>query len=86
MKSETWQGYITFSAKNLSKMTIGNDDTGKGLEQCFPTFFGSRHPYVILQIFDGTPGWIFKYKNQGIATIGGTPGTCLRHPGWESLA
>ena len=44
MKSETWQGNITFSAKNLSKMTIGNNDTGKGLEQCFPTFFWFAAP------------------------------------------
>jgi len=24
------------------------------LEQCFPTFFDSRHPYLVFQIFGGT--------------------------------
>ncbi len=26
------------------------------LEQCFPTFFGLRHPYIVFKIFGGTPG------------------------------
>ena len=57
----------------------------------FPNL-GSRHPYVVLKIFGGSPNCFFRYKDQGIATIGGTPGTtCLRHPcvprhpGWKSL-
>ena len=42
------------------------------LTQCFPTFFGSRHPYLILKIFGGTPNWLNRYKDQGIGTFGGT--------------
>ena len=63
----------------------------KRLQQCFPTFFDSQHPYVVLKIFCGTPSWFNRYTNQGIVAIGGTPDTnsrhpCVsRHPGWESL-
>jgi len=48
-------------------------------------FFRSRHPYSVFKIFGGTPGLINRYKNQGKVTIGGTPGTSSRHPGWEPL-
>ena len=61
------------------------------LYQCFPTFFGSRHPYLVLKVFGGTLGWFIRYKYQGIVTTGSTLGTSSRHPsvsrhpGWESL-
>jgi len=35
------------------------------LVQCFPTFFGSRHPDLVFEIFGGTPGWFNRYKDQG---------------------
>ena len=34
------------------------------LDQCFPTFFGSRHPYLVLKIFGGTPGRFISFKDQ----------------------
>ena len=43
------------------------------LEQCFPTFFGARHPYVVSKVLGGC---FFKFKDKGIAIIGSTPGTC----------
>ena len=61
------------------------------IEQCFPALFCSRHPYLVLKIFGGTPGWLIKSEDQGIETIGGIPGTNSRNPsvprrpGWESL-
>ena len=73
---------------NLDLIPIGKSVC---LDQCFPTFFGSRHPYVVLKIFGGTPSRFNRYKDQGIVTIGGTPVTCSRHPcvprhpGWEPL-
>ena len=39
------------------------------LHRCFPTFFDSRHPYVVLNIFGSTPNWFNMYKDQGIFTI-----------------
>jgi len=36
------------------------------LYQCFPTFFGSRHPYILMMTFRGTPRWFNRYKDQGI--------------------
>ena len=33
----------------------------------------------------GTPSWFSWYNDQGIVTIGGTPGTISRHPGWDPL-
>ena len=42
-----------------------------------------------MTIFDGTPSRFDRYKDQGILTFGGTPGTSSRHvsrhPGWEPL-
>ena len=44
-----------------------------------------------MKTFGGTPSWFNRFKDQGIITFGGTPGTsskypCVpRHPGWESL-
>ena len=61
------------------------------IEQCFPTFFVSRHPYLVLIGFGGTPRWSNRYNDQGIVIFGCTPGSSsrhpsvLRHPGWESL-
>ena len=61
------------------------------LGQCFPTFFGSQHPYLVIKIFWGTPSWFDRYKDKGILEFGGTPGTSSRHPsvprhpGWEPL-
>ena len=51
----------------------------------FPNLFCLRHPYSVLKIFRGTPGKFNRYKDQGKVTIGGTPGTSSRHPGWEPL-
>ena len=45
-------------------------------DQCFPTFFGLQHPYLILKTFGGTgytPWWLNWYKDRGNVTIGGTP-------------
>ena len=47
----------------------------ESLDQCFPTFFGSRHHYLELKIFGGTPSWFNRDKDQGIGSIGGTPCT-----------
>ena len=44
------------------------------LKQGFSTFFGSRHPSLVLNIFGGTSNWLIRYKDQLIITIGGTPG------------
>ena len=83
-------GYLTSSVwKDLFKNELS---TFYILNQCFPAFFGSRHPYIVLKIFGDTPSWFDRYKDQGILTFGGTPGTisrnpCVpRHPGWESLS
>jgi len=57
-----------------------------GLGQCFPTFFGSRHPYLVMKIFGSTLSLFHRFKDQVILKIGGTPGTFSRHPGWEPLA
>ena len=54
------------------------------LDQCFLTFFGSQHPYLLLKITGSTPSGFIRYKDQGIVIIGGTPGTpgtSSRHPG-----
>jgi len=40
--------------------------------QCFPTFFCSRHPFLAIKIFGGIPSWLNRYKDQEIITIGGT--------------
>ena len=52
------------------------------LDQCFPTFFCSRHPYLVLRIFGDTPSWFKRYYDRGIVTIGCTPspayGTLMR--------
>ncbi len=42
------------------------------LDQCLPTFSCSRHPYLVIKIFGGTPNWYYRYKDQEIITIGGT--------------
>jgi len=49
-------------------------------------------PFLVCStLFGGTPRGFDKYKDQGIETIGGTPGTSSRYPsvprqpGWESL-
>jgi len=54
--------------------------------KCFPTFFGSWHPYLVMKIFCGNLSLFHRYKEQVILKIGGTPGTGSRHPGWEPLA
>jgi hypothetical protein len=65
------------------------------LDQCFSTFFGSRHPSE-LKNFLAAPFWVkndqfvalyvVKYQKIGSnSRFGGTPDTFLRHPGWESL-
>ena len=60
----------------------------------FPTFFASWHPYKVKKVFGGTPRWLNRSKDQGIARIviiGGTPAinslnpSVSRDPGWESL-
>ena len=50
------------------------------LHQCFPTFFGPRHPYLAFKIFGGTLSLFNRYNGQGIVTTGGTPGNSSRHP------
>ena len=51
------------------------------VDQCFSTFFATRHPWLDISIFGGTPRWQNRSKDQLIAVIGGTPGTISRHPG-----
>ena len=34
------------------------------VKQCFPTFFGSRHLYLVFKIFGGTPSWFNRYKER----------------------
>ena len=53
------------------------------LHQCFPTFFGSRHPYWVMWKFCGTLRRSNKYKDRWILLFGAP--TSSRHPGWESL-
>ena len=48
-------------------------------------FFCSRHPYLVFDIYGGTPGQRNWYEDQGKVTIGGIPDTSSRHPSWESL-
>ena len=55
------------------------------VEEGFPTIFCSRHPYLVLQVFGGTPSCFNRFKDRGIVTIGGTPVTRSRHPSWEPL-
>ena len=77
---------INFALKrlNLERLTYG-------LQQCFPTFRGSRHPCSVMQIFGGTPRWSNRFKDQGTVLICGTSDIssqhpCVpRHPSWESL-
>ena len=38
-----------------------------------------------MKMFGGTPSWFDIYKDQGILTSAGTPGTSSRQPGWEPL-
>jgi len=33
-----------------------------------------------MKIFGSTPSWFISYKDQGIVTIGRTPGTSSQHP------
>ena len=42
------------------------------LSQCFPTYFGSRHPYLELKLSGGTPSGFIRYKYRGIEIIRGT--------------
>jgi len=81
------QFHQTFWTKELGIIQIIRDTLG----QCFPTFFGSRHPYLIMKIFGGTLSLFHRYKDQVLLKIGGTPGTSSRHlsvprhPDWEPL-
>jgi len=45
----------------------------------------SRHPYLVFEVFGGTPGSFNRYKDQGKVTIGGTLSTSSWHPGMEPL-
>ena len=67
-----------FENGNFERKTISQQ-----LDQCFPTFLDSQHPYLVLNIFGGTPGWFLRYKDQGIVTIGGTPGPGAAAPRLE---
>ena len=75
----------------LTSKKVDVDKKGSSLDQCFPTFISSRHPYLVLQVFCGIPIWFNRYTDQVIVTIGGTPVTSSRHPsvprhaGWEPL-
>ena len=51
------------------------------IDQCFPAFFGLRHPYKVKLEFGGTLRWLDGSKEQGIVKIGGTPGISSWHPG-----
>ncbi len=62
------------------------------LNQCFPTFFGSRHPHKVMKIFGGTHSQLIRSTDQGMIAIGGTyPDISSKypsvpqHPGWEQL-
>ena len=46
-----------------------------GLGQCFPTFFGLQHPYLVFKIIGGTSSLFNRYKYQGIVITSGTPDT-----------
>ena len=47
------------------------------LRECFSTFFGPRHPYLVLNLFGGTPSLS---NDQGIVTTDGISGTSSWHP------
>ena len=49
------------------------------LGQCFPTFSCSRHSYLVLQIFGGTPNWFNRHKDRGFVTTIGLPVSSLEH-------
>jgi len=36
------------------------------LGQCFPTFFGSRHPNVEMNMFGGTPSWFNRHTYRAV--------------------
>jgi len=55
------------------------------LDQCFSTFFGSRHPYLVMKIFGGTLSFFPRFKDQVMFKIGGNPDTSSRHASWEPL-
>jgi len=59
----------------------------EGKTVVFPNLllFASRHSYLEINIFGGTPNWFNSYKDQDIIAIGGTLNTNWRHPGWEPL-
>ena len=39
------------------------------VEQGFPTFFGSRHPYLVVKVFGGTPSWSHRYKTKELSFL-----------------
>ena len=50
------------------------------LDQCFSTFFASRHPWSNISIFGGTPRYQNRSKGQSKVIIGGTPDTLSKYP------
>ena len=76
--------YNNWSGKLQSQvLTINSGQRRALLDQCFPTFFGSRHPYLELKLSGASSSGFIRYKDQGIKISRGTPGTSSRHPGWE---
>ena len=53
MPSRTWTTFTTIFSHKFSILISPG--------QCFSTFFYSRHPYLVLKIFGGTPGWFIRY-------------------------
>ena len=65
---------------------LSETDNLNMLDQCFSIFFVSRHPFLVIYVFNGTPRWRYKhYVNENIITgstqIGNYRGrhlTCVR--------
>jgi len=58
--------------RKIFQQYLGFERLNDFLEQCFPTFFGSWHPHLVMKIFGGTLTLFYRYKDQVILKIGGT--------------
>ena len=77
---------MEFSWINLSKVSCKKTEKKRKIDwlfntiqQWFTTFFGSWHPYIVINIFGRTPGWFIRCKDLRIVTIGCTHNTNSRH-------
>ena len=72
--------HIDCAQSSCSSCESNNSNHSYFQNQWFPTFFGSRRPYLVMKIFGGTPSCFNRYKDQGIVITGGTSGTSHGNP------